>query len=115
MKRRETFTAPLALAAMAAPSFAGTSTESEILRLYVEWKATEAFANSHGITDAEFSEAEGRMADLQARILALPATTAPELAAKVTMVAEYGDINDRSTPALALWAELRSLVEGAPC
>ncbi len=115
MNRRETLAAPLALAALAAPSFAGAAPESEILRLYAEWKSTEAFANSHGISDTEFAEAEGRMADLQSRILATPATTAPELAAKVTMVADYGDINDRSAPALALWAELRVLVGGVAC
>lgn len=115
MKRRETFSAPLALAALAAPSIAGASTESEILRLYAEWKATEAFANSQGITDAEFAKAEAQMADLQSRILAMPATTASELAAKVAMVADYGDINDRSAPSLALWAELRTLVGGVTC
>lgn len=112
MNRRETLTAPLALAALAAPSFAGASTESEILRLYAEWKATEAFANSHGTTDAEFAEAERRMNALEARILALPAMTAPELAAKVMMVGEGQDMNDHSAPCLALWSELRALVGG---
>ena len=115
MKRRETFTAPLALAALAAPSFAGASTESEILRMFAEWRATETFANSHDITDAEFAAAEDRMADLQGRILALPTTTAPELAAKVMMVGEGQDMNDHSAPCLALWAELRTLVGGVQC
>lgn len=112
MNRRETLIAPLALAALAAHSIAGATTESEILRLYAEWKATEAFANSRGTTDAEFSEAEGRMHDLESRILALPAKTAPELAAKVMMLGDGQDMNDRSAPCLALWAEMRTLVGG---
>lgn len=110
MKRREILAAPLALAALAVPSFAVASTESEILRLYAEWRETETFANKHGITDAEFDEAETRLNDLQARILAIPATSAQDLAAKVTIVAYYGDINDRSEPSLALWTDLHALV-----
>ncbi|WP_434614742.1 hypothetical protein [Tabrizicola sp. M-4] len=111
MNRRETFTAPLALAALAAaPSIAGASTESEIMRLYAEWKATSAIADKQGITDAEFDAAETHLDGLQARILSIPAKSAQDLAAKVTIVAFYGDINDRSGPSIALWSDLHALV-----
>ena len=110
MKRRETFVAPLALAALAAPSIAGAATESEILRLYAEWKTLDAAANGD-VPEAEFTATYASMTEIEDRILSLPATTAAEIAAKVIMVGDGMDMNDGSSHSRALWAELRSLVE----
>lgn len=110
MNRRETFTAPLALAALAAaPSFAGASSESEILRLYAEWKALDKIANGD-VSEAAFTAAYAAMTAIEDRIALIPATTAAEIAAKVIMVGAGTDMNDSSKQSLALWAELRALV-----
>lgn len=109
MKRRETFTAPLALAALAAPSIAGASTESEILRLYAEWKALDKIANGD-VPEAEFTAAYAAMTEIEDRIAFMRAATAAEIAAKVIMVGAGMDMNDGSKQSLALWAELRALV-----
>ncbi len=114
MNRRNLITAaPAVLAGMAAPSFAGVSTESEILRLYAEWEAMDAAANASDLSDEAFAVTYAApLADLQSRILAIPAKTAPEVAAKVLLVSAGGEIADGSAASAALFSDLRALAGG---
>lgn len=113
MNRRETFTAPLALAALAAPSFAGASTESEILRMYVEWTRAKHACNCADMDALDFDEAFAALLALEDRIISTPAATVAELAAKVLVADDGGDMGSVSLSAEKLVAEMRSLVVSA--
>lgn len=117
MNRRETFSAPLALAALAAPSFAGASTESEILRLYAEWKTAKDNFNStaNHMDEATYDRAFADLVALEDAIISLPASTVVELAAKVLVADDGGDMATASTKAACLVAEMQSMVEGTSC
>lgn len=112
MKRRETFAAPLALAALAAPSIAGASPEREILRLYAEWKAARDSFNStaNHMDEARYNRAFADLVALEDAIISLPASTVAELAAKVLVADDGGDMATASTKAACLVAEMQALV-----
>lgn len=112
MNRREIFAAPLALAALVAPSIAGASTESEILRLYAEWQTAKASFNSiaNYMDEATYDQAFADLVALEDAILSLPASTLTEFAAKVLVADDGGDMATASTNAGRLVAEMKALV-----
>ena len=111
MRRREIFAAPLALAALAAPSIAGASPESEILRLYAEWKTAKAVFNTVDMDQAAYDRAYADLVAIEDAIIGFPATTMTELAAKVLVADDGGDMSTASINAGRLVAEMLTLVE----
>lgn len=115
MNRRQTFATPLALVALAAPSIAVAATESEILRLYAEWKTAKDNFNStaNHMDEATYDRAFADLVALEDAIISLPASTVVELAAKVLVADGGGDMATASTKAACLVAEMQALVGGA--
>lgn len=113
MNRRDTFNAPLALAAFAAPSIAGASTESEILRLYAEWESKKKTCNLIDMDETTYDAAFADLIALEDMIIGLPSSTVAELAAKVLVADDGGDMATVSLNAERVVAEMRSLVRYA--
>lgn len=73
---------------MASGATAADETDSEIMRLYREWHVLDEWVEgpaTNGVADDEIDQACDELRAIERRMMAIPATTAAEFAAKVVV------------------------------
>lgn len=89
------------------------SADSAILRHYVQWQPKKDAANALDMDSPEFDRAMKDLLAHEAAIFRLPAQTVLELAAKVLVADDDGNMANASKNAQTLVAEMLTLVEGS--
>lgn len=82
---------------------------SQIMADFREWKRTDAAAKDLSISEQQCDALTDAACEIEGRMMATPAVTAQELAAKIVALTSDGTFNLDGKGADALWADIRRL------